>query len=376
MRVLRQLGVAQDGDLSKFPDGQIQNEDDSNGTEGTPVVRELYGDIITNIYAIMRDAGIVANGSEDSEIVGHQLLNAFKQFSNATNDIEQVISISGTDVTIPLDLSVLPDKFVFIGKLSDDLTSGVSYTVNSTLNLTVSKTINASANVVCILDISGVRIVDLSDLDGSETTIHTPLGAPLSFNDTDTVYYLSQGVLMTDTPTSYNIQDTIRTSSGEATAIVTDAIVFNGKLIVSYVYGALLDNARIATIDLSNLNSVENDNVRSLELSQYMYCDGSFVYFTNYLDGNDYTIEKNTFSGTAFNLVSSFDIDTNFVKTTNVFVKNDNVYTFLNGNLIAYPLSGGSSTSVGNYPSTNGVVFAQNGNIYYSNGNFASKWNF
>ena len=376
MRVLRQLAVPQDTDLSKFPDGQIQNEDDSAGKQGTPVVRELYGDPISNIYAIIRDAGITANGIEDNEQNGYQFLEALKQFSNATNDIEQIISVSGSDVAIQLDLSVLPDKFVLIGKLSDALISGVSYVVNNSVNLTVSKTINASSNVIVVLDSSGIRVIDLSGLDGSETVVHTPLGVPLSYNDTDTVYYLAQGIIMTDTPASYNIQNTIRTSSGEATAVVMDAIILNGKLIVSYIFGALFDSARIATFDLSDLNSIDNSNVRTIDIDQYMYCDGNFVYFTNYLGGNDYTIEKNTFSGTAFNLVSSFDIDSVFTKTSNVFVKNDNVYTFINGSLYAYPLSGGNGSLVSNLPSTNGVVFAQNNNIYYSNGNFASKWNF
>ena len=376
MRVLKQLGVPQDTDTAKFPDGQIQNEDESTGKEGTPVVREIYGDPLANIYAIMRYAGITANGTEDNEDNGYQFLDALKQFSNITNDVEQIITVGSSNVSIQLDLAVLPNKFVFIGKLSDTLISGVNYTLNNTLNLTVSKTITASSNVICILDTSGVRVIDLSGLDGSVTSLHTPFGAPLSYNDTSTIYYLANGVLMNDTPIAYNIQNYIRSSSGEFTSIVTDAIIFNGKLIVTYIYGALFDNGAVATFDLTNLTSVESISVRSVGVDQYMYCDGSYVYFTNYLGGNNYTIEKNTFSGTAFNLVSFFDVDSNFVKTTNVFISNSNIYTFTNGNLYAYPLSGGNSSLIGYYPTTNGVVFSHNGSIYYSNGNFASKWNF
>lgn len=376
MRVLRQLGVAQDTDLTKFPDGQIQNEDESTGKEGTPVVREVYGEIITNIYAILRDAGITANGIEDNEIAGYQLLDALKQFSNNTNDLEQIISVSGAELTVGLDISVLPDKFVFIGRLSDALSNGVNYTLNDTVNLTVNKDILASSNVICILDQSGVRLIDLSSLEDENTSLHTPFGAPLSFNDTSTVYYLSKGVIMTDHPVSYNIQNSIRVSSGEFSSVVTDAIIFNGKLIVTYVFGALFDTSRVAIFDMTDLNSVVNYNVRSVGVNQYMYCDGSFVYFTNYLDGGDYAIEKNTFSGTAFNFVSNFDIDSTFVKTTNVFIKNDNLYTFTNGNLYSYPLGTGNRSLAGNYPITNGVVFSHNNIIYYSNGNFASKWNF
>ena len=51
MRVLKNLNVPQDEDAAKFPDGQIQNQ--TATVAGTPVVREVYGDILTNRLSII-----------------------------------------------------------------------------------------------------------------------------------------------------------------------------------------------------------------------------------------------------------------------------------------------------------------------------------
>ena len=48
MRTIRDLPIVQDGNNTLFPDGQIKNETATD--PGTPVVREIYGDVITNIY--------------------------------------------------------------------------------------------------------------------------------------------------------------------------------------------------------------------------------------------------------------------------------------------------------------------------------------
>ena len=376
MRVLRQLGVVQDTDLVKFPDGQIQNENEDTGLEGTPVVREVYGDVLSNIYAIMRDAGVTANGNEDNTVIGYQLLEAFKKFSNETNDIEQVLSVSGLNVSVQLDISVLPNNFVFVGKLSDALNSGVNYTFNSSLNLTVSKNINASANVICILDETGVRLIDLTDLESVSNVLYTTLGTPLSYNDSATVYYLSNGIIMSDLPSSYDVQDSIRNSINDQTIIVIDAVVLNGKLLVNYVKNPLLDSAHVAVFDLTDLNTVTSDVAIDVGVNQYMYCDGSFIYFTNHNNGNDYDFSKYSFDGDVLSLVSTFSVDSNFTKTTNLFIKGGLLYTLISSVLRSYPLNGGNSTVIGSYPTTNGVVFSHNGNIYYSNGNVASKWSF
>ena len=48
MRAIKQLAIPQNTDLVKFPNGTILNETDTE--QGTPVIEEIYGDVLTNIY--------------------------------------------------------------------------------------------------------------------------------------------------------------------------------------------------------------------------------------------------------------------------------------------------------------------------------------
>ena len=119
MRTIKTTGFPQDTNLNKFPDGQINNETDTQ--EGTPVVREIYGDVLTNIYKLMRDSGVTANGNEDSETDGYQLLEAFKKFSNELNDIRQLATVQGTNINLNFNIDFLPDNYVFIGLISENV---------------------------------------------------------------------------------------------------------------------------------------------------------------------------------------------------------------------------------------------------------------
>ena len=76
MRTIKQLPIPQDTNLAKFPQGTILNETDT--AQGTPVVREIYGDILTNIYKILSLTGITPDGTEDSETTQYQIVNALK----------------------------------------------------------------------------------------------------------------------------------------------------------------------------------------------------------------------------------------------------------------------------------------------------------
>ena len=48
MRTIRDLPIVQDGNNTLFPDGQIKNETATD--PGTPVVREIYGDVNLSIW--------------------------------------------------------------------------------------------------------------------------------------------------------------------------------------------------------------------------------------------------------------------------------------------------------------------------------------
>lgn len=381
MRTIRQLPIAQDSDIAKFPDGQIQNETDT--VQGTPVVREVYGDVLTNIYAIMRDAGIEPNGDEDSSTASYQLLEAFKQFANSTNDLNQLITVSGTDLTIAIDVANMPNDFVFTGRLSDALTSGVSYSINGILTLTPNSNISASSFVMVVLNTSGCKIYDISVVSATND-VHIPFEYPLSFNDTDTPYYFINGRTLTDYPKGYNTESLIRTFNSNSNIKVLDAVVLKGYafyLWVDNVTGEYKTQLSKLT-DLNDFSATLSLNSGTTDYNPFMFSDGTFIYFTNSngsgvnQSANNYEFNKYSLDliNNTLILVSNFSIDTNFEKTTNCFIKNDSIYTFIEGNLYQYPLDGNSRTFIGFFNSVNGIVFSMNDNVYFSSGEFGSKW--
>lgn len=381
MRTIRQLPIAQDNDIVKFPDGQIQNETDT--VQGTPVIREVYGGVLTNIYAIIRDAGLEPNGNEDSSTTGYQLLEAFKQFANSTNDINQLITVDQTDLTVGFNVDSMPNDYVFTGVLSDALTSGENYTINGSFTLTPNSNISASAFVMVVLNTSGCKIYDISGVSAN-SDVHIPFEYPVSYNSTDTVYYFNNGRTLTDYPKAYNTESLIRTFNSNSNIKVLDAVVLKGYafyLWVDTVTGEYKTQLSKLT-DLNDFSSSLDLSSSTTDYKPFMFSDGTFLYFSNSNGSgvnqsvNDYNFNKYSLDpiNNTLTLVSSFSIDTNFEKTTNYFIKNDSIYTFIEGNLYQYPLNGSARTFIGFFNSVNGIVFSMNDNVYFSSGEFGSKW--
>lgn len=397
MRTIKELPVPQDGNDANFPDGQIRNETDA--VTGTPVVREIYGDVLTNIYKIIRDAGIDFTQTEDGENTQYQLLDALKVFVNNLNDKQQVLTVDNEDINLAINIDNLPNNYVFIGRLSDALSTQTNYTINSgdsgvaSYPVTISQNIAASATVLVVINNAGTRIVSLSG--SAETTdnngLFVGLGNPLSFNDSEKLLYYSKGYILDDTPNSYAIEQAIQASEGTSDIIVVQCIVHRDKLIalclntVTTTYDAF-------AFDIEDLTTVEGKiampKTSGTDYQPYMYCDGAFVYFSNSGttiqsvndSANDNDFAKFSFDAGAlsFSLVSSFSLNVGFIKTTNVFMDsaNERLYTFLNGTLVYYIFDGSPSTQVGFFDTVNGLVFHYFKSTYYSNGETATKWNF
>src|SRR5690606_14242330 len=118
---------------------------------------------------------------------------------------------------------------------------------------------------------------------------------------------------------------------------------------------------KVYTASLSDLNDILsivslNSTTVSSE-NPYMFTDGEFLYFSNSDIGtvnsssNDFSFSKWLFNevGGTLSSVSEFDVDVNFVKTTNYFIHGDNIYTFIEGNLYAYPMDGSTRVFIGFY---------------------------
>lgn len=386
MRTIKTTGFPQDTDLTKFPDGQINNETDTQ--IGTPVVREIYGDVLTNLYALMRDSGITANGNEDSELTQYQLLEAFKKFTNELNDIRQVAAISGTDISVNFDLDFLPDNYVFIGLVSDDITAGQNYNITGTGNnsyvVKSSENIDGSSVVLFVINQSIGEIVPLSG-NGNKTLLIANLSNPISFNETENLYYFSNGKILTNTPNSFDVQQIIRVSQSNNDLSVVDAIIHKQKLICFVINTVSLEYS-IATFSINDLTVVEFFEtplgISGVDNQPYLYADKDFLYFTNsdaqlnsILD--DFSIAKYDFNNTTgvMTFVSANSIENNFSKTTNAVIKSDELFTLVNGELNKYDLNSNTISNVKNLDIVNGIIFNQGEKIYYTNGSVATEWN-
>jgi len=384
MRTIRDLPIVQDGNNTLFPDGQIKNETATD--PGTPVVREIYGDVITNIYKIIRDAGLDFTETEDSESTQYQLLDALKVFTNELNDTMQVLTVNGLKVSINVSLDNLPNNYFFICQVSDSLSSGATYELegsgDNTYNFSVQSNINSSSQVLLIVNkFSNVRLIDLSK-ETVQNTISLPYSGLLSYNSTNTSYYLSDGFILTNGPQSTNVQQVIRVDQGDNDILIYDAVIHKGALICL----AKTDAATVYDIyvfNLTNLETVVNKFTVTQQTSTdhvpYLFADDGFIYLSN--NGNntadDFKVRSYSFDSETFEFTQSSDITLNsdFQKSTNYFIKDSKFYTFIGGNIYSYPFTGETRNFEKFINNTNGQIFVQDSKIYFRSGFIGNLWN-
>ena len=384
MRTIRDLPIVQDGNNTLFPDGQIKNETATD--PGTPVVREIYGDVITNIYKIIRDAGVDFTETEDSESTQYQLLDALKVFVNELNDVLQILTVDENDVSINVDLDNLPDNYVFIGQVSEALLSASTYqltgTGTNTYSFSPESNINANSQVLLVInDSSGVKLIDLSK-DIVQNTISLPFSGVLSYNSTNLSYYLSDGFILTNNPQSENVQQVIRVDQGDNDILIYDAVIHKEALVcMAKTDAATVYDFYIFRLD--TLNSVVTKFTPTQQTSTdhipYLFADSDFVYLSNLgnNDSDDFKLRSYLFNTITFTFAASSDITLNsdFQKSTNYFIKDSKFFTFINGNLYSYPFTGETRNFEKFLNNTNGQVFTQDSKIYFKSGFIGNLWN-
>ena len=377
MRTIRDLPIVQDGNNALFPDGQIKNETATQ--DGTPVVREIYGDVITNIYKIIRDAGVDFTETEDSESTQYQLLDALKVFTNELNDTMQVLTVNGLKVSINVSLDNLPNNYFFICQVSDSLSSGVTYELegsgDNTYNFSVQSNINSSSQVLLIVNkFSNVRLIDLSK-ETVQNTISLPYSGLLSYNSTEISYYLSDGFILTNGPKATNVQQAIRVDEGDNDILIYDAVIHKGVLIcIAKNEGESVYDMYM--LNLSDLTTVVNKETLTQQESTdhlpYLFADNSFVYLSNLGNNSsdDFKMRAYSFDSETFEFTQSSDLTLNsdFQKSTNYFIKDSKFFTFINGNLYSYPFTGETRNFEKFLNNTNGQVFTQDSKIYFKSG--------
>jgi len=384
MKVLGGLSIVKDID-AKYPYGaNIKNETDTE--DGTPVIREIYGDVLMNLYKVMQLAGITPNGTDDNTDTQFQLVEGFKKFHNEINDVNHVLTLDTTVWTLPLNLNYLPDKFVCFAQVTDNYNPLQPYTFKGSDGPELpfsSQGFNASEQVLIVIDTTGVKAFSLEKLQEVADTVYTPLGSPIAFNDTDKMYYKEEGYLITDLPSSEDIQQLLRVFKSSGTLILNEVFLYNNKLLC---IGFIPEDFSyyMLEIDVNNYSNIEETEIftndDNIDYMSYFYLDtDEKLYVTNKGNTNsgtnDYDISKyeRDISGN-FVFVSMTPIDSDFEKTTNAVIHNGFIYTFVGGYLRKYNLTTGVKTDVLYLPAVNGQLFRFNGEVYFTTGEVAKKW--
>lgn len=387
MRTIKNLGVPFTDDPAKFPHGQLRNETDT--LDGTPVVREIYGDLIVNLYKLLDLAGLAFTEDEDSETSQFQLVDALKLFSNSLNDIEQVLTLSAAQWSVPINLSILPDKYVFFARPSDTYNSAEVYTFKGSgaapeYSFTSPNGFSSGEEVMVVVDQAGVRAIGLRTFASSNSSaLSTAFGTPIAFNSAMEMYFFEDGTIFKEDLSVSDLRNQIRTATGDAIAEIVDVVVLKGYILcfvylpntityVTYQFAVGDLNTAIA-VPISGISiPVGTDN------QPYLYTDGDFVYITNFAGTtvNDNEVSRFTYTPATpqLNQASQATLNAAFQKTTNAIVKDDQYfYTFISGVLARYEISTGLVVTIGDYKNANGQLFAFNGGVYFDSGDSAGQ---
>lgn len=384
MRTIKNLEVPQNSN-AKFPFSTIQNETDTQ--DGTPVVEEIYGDIITNIYKLLQQVGITPTETQDSDTSQYQILQALQQLPNSLNDIERVLSLSGTTWNVDLDLQYLPNKYFFVARASDNYVSGISYSFEGSdenaLDF-VSGGFKASDELLVIIDQDTVRAYSLSAFYGAKEEVFSVLGQPLSYNDSDKMYYFEDGKLFSDTPSINDLQTTIQNFYEDSEIIICDVAIISGYVLclclkpstINYFFVQFALNDLVTVQEVDVIGGTFNDTIN---YAPYIFVDkNNNVYLSNELNSKaeDYKIVVLSYTPNTLELrqTTTFSLENNFTKTTNAVIKDDYLYTLISGNLKKYSLLDASVEDLGIYPNALGRLINFNGSIYLLNGEVAKKW--
>jgi hypothetical protein len=386
MRTLKGQNLVHDNNYVKFPDGAIQNE--IEGTqEGTPVVREVYNDFLMNVYAYMRQRGIVPNEIEDSANNGYQFINALKRNVNDLNDTEKILNIDGSTWNINIDFSLVPTKYFLFARAAEDYNAGVANIKGTgpTLYPFSSTGFKTGDELLIILDQANVRSYNLSNGGGgsSQGGTFATFGTPVQYlENSNKIWYEKNGHLYSDFPENYNLKEVISAFYSDTAEV--KSIGFHEGRVICLAY--LINNLEIKVcsidpvdvsgiIDLPSIDHPLNGGIDDYNV--HMYMDQEFIYLTNdassSINDNLLACYKLDLANNQLDFQANYTLSNTFVKTNNAVAYAGGIVTFYEDELIAFYLNG-SVSNLGNFPNFAGNLFRIATDVYYTDGSNAVKW--
>lgn len=387
MRTISGQNLVSNPNTSRYPNGGVINEEGE--TKGTPVVDEVYGDIIENLYKVLRITNVTPTENPDFEGGTHQLVEALTKLINVNNDIKHVLSLSSSNWILPVSIDLFPNGYFLFAKASEVYNTDSEYTVSGqgsrTLDFVSVNGFQANDDLILFFEGNIVRAISLTsmmsenDEEAVISSLALPYGEPLSYNDSSVLFYFLNGTLFDQNPNSYLIENTIRLSENDFDISVVDCFVLKDTVLVLTIKGTEYSFYRfnlnqfdeVFPVPLSGFNlGVSEDN------QMYVYVDGDNVYLSNSGNNseNDFDFVKMSYDGQELSFNSSFSLSSSFSNTTNYVIINDKMYTLVNTSVNCNDLSSGDRTFFKTTPGNNGVLFSFNNNSYFSSNSVGSLW--
>jgi hypothetical protein len=161
-------------DPANYPDGRIK---DNTGTgNGTPVDRNVYGDLHSNISKLMRLYGILPSGLPDNETNGYQIITALSALASK-NDYIYPLATDGTVLSVDIKLSFMNTNEFLVCLASADKGSEtiIKGSNNTAFAVTYSGNFKSGEYVRVIKTNVGVSIIRIADWNSLEAMV-TDLG--------------------------------------------------------------------------------------------------------------------------------------------------------------------------------------------------------
>ena len=150
-------------DPINFPNGRLK--DNTGSGNGTPVNRNVYGDLHANISKLMRLYYIIPTGLSDSETAGYQIIESLIALASKNDYIYPLTTNGTTTLNIDIKLSLMKTNEFLVCLASTDKTTEtlIKGSGPTSMAVTYSGSFKTNEYVRVIKTSGGVSIVRIAD---------------------------------------------------------------------------------------------------------------------------------------------------------------------------------------------------------------------
>ena len=150
-------------DPINFPNGRLK--DNTGSGNGTPVNRNVYGDLHANISKLMRLYDIIPTGLSDSETAGYQIIESLIALASKNDYIYPLTTNGTTTLNIDIKLSLMKTNEFLVCLASTDKTTEtlIKGSGPTSMAVTYSGSFKTNEYVRVIKTSGGVSIVRIAD---------------------------------------------------------------------------------------------------------------------------------------------------------------------------------------------------------------------